>query len=65
MEEKTYTTKQACKKIGVSRHTIIKWFKFGHIKEVQKDRFNYRIFTAIDIKKIKKFKEKNYYKRGE
>lgn len=64
MKEKLYTTKQACKKIGISRQAIIQWFNMGYIEETQKDRFGYRIFTDDDIKRIKEFKEKNYYKRG-
>lgn len=64
MKEKLYTTKQACKKIGISRDTIIQWFKLGYIKETEKDRFGYRIFTDDDIKRIKEFKNKCYYKRG-
>ena len=54
---KTYTTKEACRKVGISRQTMITWFQKGFIKEPQKDRFNYRVFKEDDIKRIMEYKK--------
>lgn len=61
---KTYTTKEACKKIGISRQTIITYFQNGLIKEPGKDRFGYRVFDEGDIKRIMEYKNKKRTKGG-
>ena len=54
MEKRTYSTDQAAKELGLSKSTLLRWFRDGRISEVKRDRNNWRIFTAKDIEQIRK-----------
>ena len=54
----TYTMKEACERIGVSRHTLLRWFSEGKVADVPRSRRNnYRQFRDEDIQRIRTFAE--------
>ena len=47
-------TSEACKAIGVSKATLLRWFSRGTIADVpQRDRRGWRLFSANDLVRIK------------
>lgn len=54
MPEDTYSTVEAAEKLGISKSTILRWFKKGLIEEVRRDRNGWRVFTSADLKAIRK-----------
>ena len=50
----TYSTEEAAAKLGISKSTILRWFKQGRIEEVRRDRNGWRVFTGADLKVIRK-----------
>ena len=53
---KYYTTKDVLDKVGITRPTLYKWIKDGKVPDVARDRNNFRLFTAEDIKQIIAYK---------
>lgn len=51
---------QAAQAIGVSVVTLRRWFSSGKVKDVERDRNNWRVFTAIDIERIKRYATKDF-----
>jgi DNA (cytosine-5)-methyltransferase 1 len=47
-------TASAAKALGVSKATLLRWFRSRKIAEVSRDRNNWRVFTSADIARIKK-----------
>lgn len=47
-------TATAAKRLGVSKVTLLRWFREGKIADVGRDRNQWRVFTQGDIKRIKK-----------
>jgi len=48
-----YRTTEVCEMIGVSRSTLLRWFKSGILKDAShRDRRGWRLFTQGDIKRI-------------
>ncbi|MBM3246774.1 MAG: MerR family transcriptional regulator [Candidatus Omnitrophica bacterium] len=58
MRDNFFSTKEALKKIGISRNTLFLWFKHRKIPEVRRDRNGHRIFTDRDIRTILSYKNK-------
>lgn len=52
--DQIYSTEEAAKEIGVSKSTLLRWFRERRIDDVKRDRNQWRIFTAADIDRIKK-----------
>ncbi len=53
-----YSMKEACELIGVSRHTLLRWFSEGKVADVPRSRRNnYRQFRDEDIERIRTFAE--------
>ena len=51
-----YTMKEACDLIGVSRHTLLRWFAEGKVEEVPRSRRNnYRMFRPEDVERIRAY----------
>jgi len=55
---KTYKTKDVLRAVGICANTLYDWFNRGKIPEVKKDRNNRRIYTEVDIERIKGFKNR-------
>lgn len=49
------TTCQAAELIGVSRNTLLRWFREGRVADVARDRNGWRFFTPEDIARIKAY----------
>jgi len=48
-----YRTTEACKIVGISRSTLLRWFKSGTVKDViHRDRRGWRLFSQADIERI-------------
>lgn len=54
MPAETYSTEEAANKLGISKSTLLRWFKQGRIEEVRRDRNGWRVFTGADLKAIRK-----------
>ena len=52
--EQTYSTDEVAKELGLSKSTLLRWFREGRISDVKRDRNNWRVFTAADIERIRK-----------
>ncbi len=52
-QSKTFGTAEAAKKLGISRQTLHRWFAVGRIRDVRRDRNNWRVFTLQDIDRIR------------
>ncbi len=50
---------QAAQAIGVSVVTLKRWFSSGKVKDVERDRNNWRVFTAADVERIKQYAAKH------
>ena len=48
-----YRTSEVCRKIDISRATLMRWLKNGVITEPARDRRGWRLFAPDDVTKIK------------
>jgi predicted site-specific integrase-resolvase len=49
-----YRTTEACRMAGISRSTLLRWFRSGTLKDVTHwDRRGWRLFTQADIERIR------------
>ena len=49
-----YRTTEACRMAGISRSTLLRWFRNGTLKDVTHwDRRGWRLFTQADIERIR------------
>jgi excisionase family DNA binding protein len=56
---KTYTMAQAAKRLGISRQTLYSWIDAGFVKSPKPTaigRTSFRLWTAADIERARKFK---------
>jgi DNA (cytosine-5)-methyltransferase 1 len=54
LRERTFSTDEAAKELGLSKSTLLRWFRERRISDVKRDRNNWRVFTAADIERIRK-----------
>lgn len=52
------STCQAARLIGVSRNTLLRWFREGRVEDVGRDRNGWRFFSADDIARIKVYADR-------
>jgi DNA-binding transcriptional MerR regulator len=50
----TLNTASAAKELGVSKTTLLRWFRDGKTADVGRDRNGWRLFTLADIRRIKR-----------
>ena len=53
-------TREAAERIGVSKNTLLRWFREGRVGDVARDRNGWRIFGAEDIARIKDYADRTY-----
>ncbi|QKC89477.1 helix-turn-helix domain-containing protein [Mesorhizobium sp. NZP2234] len=53
-DDRTYSTDEAAKKLGISKSTLLRWFREKRISDVKRDRNGWRVFTLADIESVKK-----------
>lgn len=49
----TYSTEEAASQLGISRSTLLRWFREKRINDVGRDRNNWRVFSDQDIRRIR------------
>ena len=48
-----YRTSEACRMIGISRTTLLRWLKEGNLKLPEyRDRRKWRLFTEDDVNRL-------------
>lgn len=52
--ERTYSTAEAAKQVGISKPTLLRWIREKKIADVRRDRNEWRVFTEADIQRIRK-----------
>ena len=52
--DRTYSANEAAKELGISKSTLLRWFREKRIPDVKRDRNGWRVFTSADIASIKK-----------
>lgn len=50
---KTYSTEAAASQLGISKSTLLRWIRDQRVKDVRRDRNNWRVFSEQDIGRIK------------
>jgi predicted DNA-binding transcriptional regulator AlpA len=59
------STHDVVKEVGISRATLERWLASGKLKAPKTVRFGkseFRSWTAIDVERVRKFKQQNYRK---
>lgn len=51
----TFNLKAAARQVGVAPITLKRWLLDGKVREVARDRNGWRVFTAGDIARIKRY----------
>ncbi len=60
-----YSTEEAAKLAGVHRVTLLHWLASGKVRTSQNIAMSgktYRRWTDADMNRLRRYKEKNYYK---
>ena len=52
--ETSYTSAQAAVALGVSRNTLLRWFREGRLAHVSRDRNGWRTFSEADLTRIRR-----------
>lgn len=52
------STREAAERIGVSRNTLLRWFREGRVEDVRRDRNGWRFFGPEDVARIKAYAER-------
>jgi predicted site-specific integrase-resolvase len=62
---KNLSTQHLIKRVGISRSTLERWLASGKLKKPKTITFGkseFRSWTAEDLKRVQKYKSKNYRK---
>jgi predicted site-specific integrase-resolvase len=65
MANKTYSTAEAARIIGINRVTLQRWLIAGSVREPKKmsaGGVQVRIWTGRDVERVRKYKQENYRK---
>ncbi len=54
MSQATYSTAQAAERLGVSRPTLLRWFREDRVSPVERDWRGWRVFTEQDLDRIRR-----------
>ena len=52
------STREAAERVGVSRNTLLRWFREGRVADVRRDRNGWRFFTPEDVARIRTYAER-------
>jgi DNA-binding transcriptional MerR regulator len=50
-----FSTAEAVKEIGVSKATLLRWFREQRVPDVERDRNGWRVFSQADINRLTSF----------
>ena len=56
-----YSTSEVAEVAGVHRLTLLRWIKEGKVKEVGRDRNNWRIFSQAELDGIRSYSATGVY----
>jgi len=51
--DKNYSTEAAASQLGISKSTLLRWIREKRVRDVRRDRNNWRVFSDEDIQRIK------------
>jgi len=54
-EKNYFRTNEAAEAVGVSRQTLLRWFREKKVEDVKRDRNGWRLFTEGDITRLKEW----------
>jgi excisionase family DNA binding protein len=54
MRPDTLSTHEAAEQLGVSRSTLLRWFRQGRVSAVGRDHNGWRLFSRIDVERIRR-----------
>ena len=60
------STKEIAAQVGIHRVTLEEWLRKGKVKPPKKVRIGgqtYRLWTAVDVERLRKYKER-FYRKG-
>ena len=57
-------TREAAGLVGVSKNTLLRWFREGRVDDVPRDRNGWRIFSDGDVARIKNFADRTFPPAG-
>jgi len=65
---RTYSTQEAAERTGIHRATLMRWLAAGKVRSsiavpLSNNNLIHR-WTEADIRKLKKFKDRNYWQGG-
>lgn len=52
-ERRRYTTHEAAHAAGISKSTLLRWIREQRLKDVRRDRNNWRVFSDSDVRRIR------------
>lgn len=58
-QKRFYQTNEAARLIGVSRPTLLRWFREKRVVDVERDRRGWRRFSDEDIRRLREFHEQS------
>lgn len=50
-----YRTNEVAEAVGVSRQTLLRWFREKRVRDVKRDRNGWRLFTEGDIARLREW----------
>lgn len=50
-----FRTNEAAEAVGVSRQTLLRWFREKRVEDVKRDRNGWRLFSHEDITRLKEW----------
>ncbi len=53
-------TREAAELIGVSKNTLLRWFREGRVGDVGRDRNGWRMFASHDVDRIKQYADRTF-----
>jgi hypothetical protein len=63
--KKHYLMLEVCRKVRISRSTLLRWLAAGVIKEPIRDRRGWRIFSKEDLRRIRTEIERTHKGNGQ
>ena len=52
-QSRSYTTNEDAQAAGISKSTMIRWIREQRLRDVRRDRNNWRVFSEGDVRRIR------------
>jgi len=53
-------TNEAARAIGVSRQTLLRWFRERRVQDVKRDRNGWRLFSRDDVRRLREWAQHEF-----